>query len=918
MALPSFLRPHLIAALLRVLPTLLPVALHATDYYVSGSGNDGNSGTSQAQAWHSIDRVNQLSYGLQPGDRVLFQRGGTYRGELNIGSSGTSGQPITIGAYGSGASPIISGSTLVTGWTIHQGNIWKASVAQPVKYVFVGGQRMTLARYPNSGWLRSDNGGGTSLHDAALTQPDGYWTGSTVVIRSTNWSYDAPVVTAYSGGTLNFNNIYYDLNTYEWGYFLCDKLSELDAPGEWYYDNGTGQLYLWAPGNEDPNSLSVEAATRETGVLIGWNRQYIKIQDLDLRYQRTAGVKNDGGHHLTVTNCTLHDLYQGIRSYGTYNTYSGNTFDRVFATAAYIIDDHTTLENNTFTQIAMAPGLGESNWGYFGIRTIGTGNVIRANHLDGIGYIGIVSDKDCLIEKNTVHQALALLNDGGGIAFDNADGMIIRDNIVSDITGNLDSSAPDFPNYEHIGHGIYFGNTVIKNTTVQHNTVANCAGAGIHVDHTMVSTGNQVKDNTLFNNEVQLSVSDWSNYNGPGATAPYYVASFNDVYTGNVMYCLTKDQLCMRIYNCYGNTPVDFGTFDQNRYFDPYEELSIFEHNTFSGVQTRFTLEGWQSARNNDPNSTRSLLHLNDKEVTNVLTGNLIVNGDFDYNVNNWDGWPTNADVTHDYTYLDNGALKAYLPNANQYPTFGLRNPDQFTIQNNQWYRLNFSIQSNIQGIVQAGVKGMTQMSGPNMIAERSYPFSQERRDVSFIFQSGLADQALAQFTHHYSTPTYWLDNVTLEKVQVATLDPLEKHTLLVNDQSTAQSFTLSGCWSDVEGVLHSGSISVGPYSSVVLVREEDAACGMSTGTNDPLDVPTAAGPTFFPNPVSPGSEAWVTGTVPATGELTFRDLQGKCVHRERIASNGHFTIPASLSPGTYLVEAAGPGTTSQHRVVVR
>ncbi|HRH37859.1 MAG TPA: hypothetical protein PK760_05910, partial [Flavobacteriales bacterium] len=51
----------------------------AATYYVSPTGSDSNNGTSQATAWQSITRVNQISSSLQPGDRILFQKGGTYR-----------------------------------------------------------------------------------------------------------------------------------------------------------------------------------------------------------------------------------------------------------------------------------------------------------------------------------------------------------------------------------------------------------------------------------------------------------------------------------------------------------------------------------------------------------------------------------------------------------------------------------------------------------------------------------------------------------------------------------------------------------------------------------------------------------------------------------------------------------------------
>ena len=49
----------------------------ATTYYISATGNDGNSGTSTAQAWRTLERLDQVQYSLQPGDQVLLERGGT-------------------------------------------------------------------------------------------------------------------------------------------------------------------------------------------------------------------------------------------------------------------------------------------------------------------------------------------------------------------------------------------------------------------------------------------------------------------------------------------------------------------------------------------------------------------------------------------------------------------------------------------------------------------------------------------------------------------------------------------------------------------------------------------------------------------------------------------------------------------------
>ena len=48
---------------------------------------------------------------------------------------------------------------------------------------------MTLARFPNTGWLRNDNGSARRSM-IRTTQAAGYWNGAEVVVRSSNWSYD--------------------------------------------------------------------------------------------------------------------------------------------------------------------------------------------------------------------------------------------------------------------------------------------------------------------------------------------------------------------------------------------------------------------------------------------------------------------------------------------------------------------------------------------------------------------------------------------------------------------------------------------------------------------------------------------------------------------------------------------------------
>ena len=77
-------------------------------YYVKTGGSDGNTGLSDAQAWASFNNVNINQFG--PGDCIRLNRGDTFPYNIKFLSSGTAGNPIVIGAYGTGAKPIIDGT----------------------------------------------------------------------------------------------------------------------------------------------------------------------------------------------------------------------------------------------------------------------------------------------------------------------------------------------------------------------------------------------------------------------------------------------------------------------------------------------------------------------------------------------------------------------------------------------------------------------------------------------------------------------------------------------------------------------------------------------------------------------------------------------------------------------------------------
>jgi hypothetical protein len=77
----------------------------ATKYYVDPSSTSSTANGSLQSPWKTIAQVNTGTSILLPGDTVLFKRGQTYVGKLNVAKSGTAANPIVYTNYGTGTLP---------------------------------------------------------------------------------------------------------------------------------------------------------------------------------------------------------------------------------------------------------------------------------------------------------------------------------------------------------------------------------------------------------------------------------------------------------------------------------------------------------------------------------------------------------------------------------------------------------------------------------------------------------------------------------------------------------------------------------------------------------------------------------------------------------------------------------------------
>ena len=337
---------------------LFPICAFGGSYYVSSAGSDANDGKSTTAPWQTISKVNSVTF--ISGDAIYFRGGDSFSGQINVNQSG-----ITIGAYNNGLqNPIISGAVQLSNWTVYSGSIYVAQASSLVKNLFSNGNQMTIARYPNTGFLTiGSTNGSTTITATGLNQSSGYWNGATIRLRSINWAFETGSVSSFDGTTVTLSNApEYSLKV-GWGFYLDNKLAALDAPGEWYCDPSNNKVYFYAPGGVNPNTLTVAGSTFDYGV--NSYQSNLTVQGLNFNYQAQAALRFSG----TTTNTRIlsNNIYgsfgYGILADGTSSNYTidGNTIRLVNAGGLFLGNaTSVTVKNNTVRNVGLVQGYGRS------------------------------------------------------------------------------------------------------------------------------------------------------------------------------------------------------------------------------------------------------------------------------------------------------------------------------------------------------------------------------------------------------------------------------------------------------------------------------------------------------------------------------------------------------------------------------
>jgi hypothetical protein len=250
--------------------------LLSTSWFVSPSGSNQNPGTLEAP----LQTIQAAANVAQPGDYVEIETG-IYRETVVPAHSGTAGAPITYEAFNN-ESVTVNGANLLTGWTNTTGDIYQT--AMPVdlgegnNQLFLDGKAVSEASWPTQTGDASHpttetapkitlGRNSATIYDPNLSQPAGFWDGAIIHIEpGQGWVAQTGTVTSSAPGQLTFS--YYFDNKYEVPksgnqFYLTGTANALDAPGEWYRNPKTGQVSLWAPASDDPNTHFVETKARQ-------------------------------------------------------------------------------------------------------------------------------------------------------------------------------------------------------------------------------------------------------------------------------------------------------------------------------------------------------------------------------------------------------------------------------------------------------------------------------------------------------------------------------------------------------------------------------------------------------------------------------------------------------------------------------
>lgn len=809
----------------------LSLTTFATNYYISRAGDDNNDGTSPSTAWRNIGKINLEMGRFQPGDKILFRRGDNFGGSIEWDRSGTASNPITIGAYGNGAKPVITGAITVNGWQNQGGNVWRSGCRvcpDEVSGFFLNGNVQPLGRYPNpeaadGGYLfYEDANGNTQLTDNDLnTNVD--WRGAEVVVRSRRNRLDRAEIQNVSGKTLTFTDIGIDIPD-DYGYFIQNHRETLDRNGEWYWDADRSSFYLYLEGS-DPNDF-LAATTWYERLLQFYNEDHIIVEDLVFYGAKNELLRVGDGENIIIRNCEFQNSGRtAVYIYRTDVQFENNKIEWANNEGLYCSDcDDGLIRNNDIRNIGMIAGMGNSGWGgYEALNVSGNNLRVELNTIENVGYMGIdFWNNNVTIFKNVVSNTL-LVKDGAGAIHNydsqnNKNGRRILNNIILNVVGAPQgTSRPDL----RYADGIRLSNQA-SGVEVRGNTVAYAAGNGIQAQG---SRRTIIENNKFYGNQQQIYIND---DRGDGKW-------INDIsIRNNVFFSTTKDSRVATFRTGRANIN-SIGTINNNKYARPLNPDALIERIQRPDGNWRYNnynVDLWNDNTSHDANSSQSAVKIPAFTVTDYRSNNRIVNPNFDNDLQNWEKWGPNGSNNYNHNrvtgQLNGGCVEYSFSNAAGDYMVGITD-DFGQVQAGKKYLLEFSVKGNFK---QAFRMELKKDASPwtQLASERpEFYHTTGRRNLQYLFECTTTESnprlEIRMDKPSNTNNKVWFDNFKLREVEVEYTNPVEHFRLVHNPTNATKTIQLpAGNWKDVYNNSYSGSVTLNAFASKILITETASA----------------------------------------------------------------------------------------------
>jgi hypothetical protein len=290
----------------------------AAAFYVSPTGDDSNLGTLQAPfktITKARDAVKAINTNMKE-NIYVYLRGGNYHLASPIdftpADGGSGGYRIYYQAYNN-ETPILNGGVQVTGWTLDNGNIYKAPLDRSTKLrtLIVNNNRALMTTKSVT------SGGGSGTYNVTAgskpwawtsgSQPDGiqYSTNDVPalanpsdveILNGTTWNTNIvcvrDITTSGANRILKLQQPYaaialnqgYNAGFSATGSHVIQNAREfLNSAGTFYFDKSTKTVYYYKRSGEDMSTAVVYAPTLETFINIHGTSKTSRVENLTFK-----------------------------------------------------------------------------------------------------------------------------------------------------------------------------------------------------------------------------------------------------------------------------------------------------------------------------------------------------------------------------------------------------------------------------------------------------------------------------------------------------------------------------------------------------------------------------------------------------------------------------------------------------------